>query len=198
MSEQVDDKSSKTSAPSQPDVSTQIRSEFEKQKLEEKINTLYARYSESLESDRLKKAFSGLLRGIQKESEEQGRPVGTSNGISVEQAFDVAYETLTGYKFGETPVEPEDTEDIVPEDERPSPPGKQATTKSKGVATQVTEDKEIEIGDVPTEDVQMYVDVANTLRQRTKTLKSDGEARDTVGDIIRELTRKKHEDSIRK
>lgn len=180
---------STTSAPSpNKDSASAIREEFERQRQTDMIQSLFKQYSEGM-TEREQKALGGLLRGIQKEAEDGGNPIGSSGGLSVQQAFDVAYETLKGHKFGE---QPEETEEAVEEtEETPHPPGKQAAPTPKGVATEVTDDEQIQIGDVPTEDLQMYVDVRNTLRQMTKTAKSENEGRNAVLDIVKNITKEK-------
>ena len=94
MSDETKQETPSTASATTPnkDSASAIREEFERQRQTDQIQSLFKEYSAGL-SEREQKALGGLLRGLQKEAEDAGNPIGSSTGLSVQQAFDVAYET---------------------------------------------------------------------------------------------------------
>lgn len=169
-----------------PDVRKQIREEFAARDEKGEVNRLLAEYQGSLKTEREKRLFVGMLRAIQQEAGEKGVKIGEGGQMSIKDAFNLAYKEITGYDYGEAPPEEEPKPEDKPKDKPAPPPGKQAVPQP-GVKSFVDDDPMPEPGEMPLEDLNMYVDVRTALRDKTKRSKSDAAVLTTVEDTITQL-----------
>lgn len=170
-------------------VQNQVKAALTQQKQEDKAQRMYDEYVKALPDERAKRLFTGMLKAIQQEANEKGLVIGDGGNISIEDAFGQAYESVAGYKYGDTPPTPEE-----PTEDKTLPPGKQATTKPAGVQTKIDTDPMPEVGEMPLENVELYIDARRAIRGMTKSRKQDKElfqsVENTIADVIKQREEK--------